>query len=49
MTILSITDEDEIAIIEMGASAVGEIKLLSEISKPTMGLITNISNAPKRL
>ena len=27
------------------ASAVGEIKLLSEISKPTIGLITNISNA----
>ena len=45
LTILSITDEDEIAIIEMGASAVGEIKLLSEISKPTIGLITNISNA----
>ena len=45
LTILSITDEDEIAIIEMGASAVGEIKLLSEICKPTIGLITNISNA----
>jgi len=45
LTVLSVTDKDEIAIIEMGASAVGEIKLLSEICKPTIGLITNISNA----
>tara|TARA_A200000113_G_scaffold97172_1_gene86983 strand:- start:2 stop:1312 length:1311 start_codon:yes stop_codon:yes gene_type:complete len=45
LSVLSVTDNDEIAIIEMGASAVGEIKLLSEICKPTIGLITNISNA----
>ena len=29
----------------MGASAVGEIELLSKISRPTIGMITNISNA----
>ena len=45
LSVLSVKSEDEIAIIEMGASAVGEIKLLSEICKPTIGLITNISNA----
>ena len=45
LTVLSITENDEIAIIEMGASAVGEINLLSGICSPTIGLITNISNA----
>ena len=45
LTVLSITENDEIAIIEMGASAVGEISLLSVICSPTIGLITNISNA----
>ena len=45
LTILKIKDDHQIAIIEMGASAVGEIELLSNISKPTIGIITNISNA----
>ena len=45
LTILKIKDHHQIAIIEMGASAVGEIELLSNISKPTIGMITNISNA----
>ena len=45
LSVLSVTENDEIAVIEMGASAVGEIKLLCEICKPTIGLITNISNA----
>ena len=45
LTILNIKDHHEIAIIEMGASAVGEIELLSHIAKPTIGMITNISNA----
>ena len=45
LTVLSITENDEVAIIEMGASAVGEISLLSGICSPTIGLITNISNA----
>ena len=45
LSILSIADYHEIAVIEMGASAVGEIKFLCNIAKPSIGLITNISNA----
>ncbi len=45
ISVLSIKEDDEIAVIEMGASGVGEIELLSSICRPTVGLITNISNA----
>ena len=45
LSILSIADYHEIAVIEMGASAVGEINFLCNIAKPSIGLITNISNA----
>ncbi len=45
LTILSITKEHEIAIIEMGANHVGEIGELCEISKPDFGIITNIGKA----
>ncbi len=45
MTLLRITSETEIAIIEMGANHVGEIALLCEIAEPTHGLITNIGRA----
>lgn len=45
LTILSITPEVEIAIIEMGANHSGEIAFLSEIAAPTHGLITNIGHA----
>lgn len=45
LTILSIQPRHEIAIIEMGANAVGEIALLSSIAKPSHGLITNIGRA----
>ncbi|PDH41061.1 MAG: UDP-N-acetylmuramoyl-tripeptide--D-alanyl-D-alanine ligase [Rhodothermaeota bacterium MED-G19] len=45
LTVLEIKDQHDIAIVEMGASAVGEIELLSKISRPTIGMITNISNA----
>ncbi len=45
LTILSIQPGHEIAIIEMGANAVGEIALLSSIAKPSHGLITNIGRA----
>ena len=45
LTVLSISDEHEIAIIEMGANAVGEIALLSSIARPSHGLITNIGRA----
>lgn len=45
LTVLSITKEHNIAIIEMGANHVGEIAALCKISKPTHGLITNIGKA----
>jgi UDP-N-acetylmuramoyl-tripeptide--D-alanyl-D-alanine ligase len=45
LTILSIDDSIEIAIIEMGANHVGEIALLSSIANPTHGFITNIGKA----
>jgi UDP-N-acetylmuramoyl-tripeptide--D-alanyl-D-alanine ligase len=44
-TLLSITPETEIAVIEMGANHVGEIGELCEIAMPTHGLITNIGKA----
>ena len=45
LTVLSITSEVEIAIIEMGANHIGEIAMLCEISQPDFGLITNIGKA----
>jgi len=45
LTILKIKKEHEIAVIEMGASHVGEIKFLSEIAQPNYGMITNIGHA----
>jgi UDP-N-acetylmuramoyl-tripeptide--D-alanyl-D-alanine ligase len=44
-TILSITNETEIAIIEMGANHIGEISELCEIAQPDYGIITNIGKA----
>jgi len=45
LTILSIDESIEVAIIEMGANHVGEIALLSSIANPTHGFITNIGKA----
>lgn len=45
LTILAIDKSVEIAIIEMGANKVGDIKELCEIAEPTHGLITNIGKA----
>lgn len=45
LSILSIDAEAEIAIIEMGANHIGEIKELCEIAQPNFGLITNIGKA----
>jgi len=44
LSILEMDDSYEIAIIEMGASVVGEIQQLSSICNPSVGLITNISS-----
>lgn len=45
LTLLQMSKKHEIAVIEMGANHVGEIKMLSEIADPTFGLITNIGHA----
>ncbi len=45
LTLLSIDEKTELAIIEMGANHVGEIDFLCSLSKPTHGLITNIGKA----
>lgn len=45
LTLLRITKEHEIAVVEMGASHVGEIKFLTEIAEPNYGIITNLGHA----
>lgn len=45
LTLLKLKQEHEVALIEMGASGSGEIKLLCGIAQPTAGLITNIGKA----
>lgn len=45
LTLLSVPDEAEMAVIEMGANHQGEIKALAEIARPDFGMITNIGKA----
>ncbi len=45
LTLLEMPPETEVAIIEMGANHIEEIKFLCEIAEPTHGLITNIGKA----
>jgi len=45
LTILSIKNEDEMAVIEMGANHPGEIEKLCQIAQPDIGLITNVGKA----
>ncbi|MEM1121336.1 MAG: UDP-N-acetylmuramoyl-tripeptide--D-alanyl-D-alanine ligase, partial [Bacteroidota bacterium] len=45
LTLLAMSADTEVAIIEMGANHVGEIAFLCEIAAPTHGLITNIGKA----
>jgi UDP-N-acetylmuramoyl-tripeptide--D-alanyl-D-alanine ligase len=45
LTLLKMTPETEIGVVEMGANHVGEIAALSEIARPDAGLITNIGKA----
>lgn len=45
LSLLSIGNEHDIAVIEMGASHPGEIRDLAAIVKPTAGLITNVGIA----
>ncbi len=45
LTLLSITREHEMAIVEMGANHQGEIAMLCNIAEPDFGMITNIGKA----
>ena len=45
LTLLSLTEEHKMAVIEMGANHPGEIKILSEIALPNYGIITNVGKA----
>jgi UDP-N-acetylmuramoyl-tripeptide--D-alanyl-D-alanine ligase len=45
LTLLSITSEHEMAIVEMGANHQGEIAMLCGIAEPDFGMITNIGKA----
>lgn len=45
LTLLQLKKDCEIAIIEMGASKLGDIKELTDIARPTHGIITNIGTA----
>jgi UDP-N-acetylmuramoyl-tripeptide--D-alanyl-D-alanine ligase len=44
-TIFHLTDKHELLILEMGTNTGGEIKRLTKIAEPTIGLITNIGPA----
>ena len=44
-TLLRLSPEHEIAVVEMGASHPGDIKTLVETAEPTCGLITNVGKA----
>lgn len=44
-TLLRLTADDDIAVVEMGASHPGDIKRLVEYVEPTCGLITNVGHA----
>jgi len=43
LTVLAMSPSDEVAVLEMGMSAAGEIRRLAEIAGPDIGVITNIS------
>ncbi|WP_295936900.1 UDP-N-acetylmuramoyl-tripeptide--D-alanyl-D-alanine ligase [uncultured Alistipes sp.] len=45
LTMLAMTRDTEIGIVEMGASARGEIALLCSIAQPNYGILTNIGRA----
>jgi len=42
LTLLHLTDEERIVVLEMGMNVPGEIRRLTEIAEPDVGLITNI-------
>lgn len=45
LTLLAMTRDTEFGIVELGASACGEIALLASIAEPNYGIVTNIGRA----
>ena len=45
LTLFNLEAQHETAVLEMGMSALGEIRRLAEIAEPDIGIITNISEA----
>lgn len=45
LTILSLEEDTEVAVLEMGMSGFGEISFLSKLAKPDIAIITNIGEA----
>ena len=45
LTLLRIKEDDQVAVIEMGANHINEIAELSELASPDYGIITNIGRA----
>ncbi|RKD87748.1 UDP-N-acetylmuramoyl-tripeptide--D-alanyl-D-alanine ligase [Mangrovibacterium diazotrophicum] len=45
LTLLKMTEETQIAVIEMGANHPGEIAALCKIAEPNLGLVTNMGKA----
>ncbi len=45
LSLLGLDASHEVAVLEMGMSAAGEIRRLAEIARPEIGVITNISEA----
>lgn len=45
LTILSLEEDTEVAVLEMGMSGFGEIAFLSNLAKPDIAIITNIGEA----
>lgn len=44
LTVFRLTEKDEIAVLEMGISHFGDMKVLGEIARPDTAVITNIGN-----
>ena len=45
LTLLSMTRDTQIGVVEMGASACGEIALLASVAEPDCGILTNIGRS----
>jgi len=45
LTLMRLTDEHDVAVIELGANHLGEIDYLASLAQPTVGIITNAAAA----